>query len=95
MLLKPRSHRFFLESKLLRTIRNAGTLHFSIRNGKIVGGGIHETMGLAVARHRLGDHRVHVKSTEERFLSFRQVIKLVTVSSFLHHTCSEDRVWYK
>ena len=65
--LKPRSHRFFLETKLLRTIRNGGTLHFSIRNEKIVRGGIQETIGLAVARHRLGYHHVHVKSTEERF----------------------------
>lgn len=36
-----------------------------VRNKKIVRGGIHETIGLAAARHRLGYHRVHVKSTDE------------------------------
>lgn len=93
--LKPRSPRFFLETKLLRTIRSGGTLNSLLRNGKIVRGGIHETIALAVARHRLGYHRVHVKSTEKRFLSFSRMGGLITVSSFLHHTCSEGRVWYK
>jgi len=59
---------FFLETKLLINHSGSGNSHISIWTERIAREEEHETLGLAVARHRLGDHRVHVKSTEERFL---------------------------
>lgn len=68
MLLKSRSHRFFPDAKLLSNYPGSGNPHISLMSERIAGEEGYEALDLAVARHRLGDHRVHVKSTEERFL---------------------------
>ncbi|MEO8325384.1 MAG: hypothetical protein ABI618_06010 [Nitrospirota bacterium] len=59
---------FFLETKLLINHSGSGKSHISIRTEHLVREEGYETLGLAGARHRLGDHPVHVKSTAKRFL---------------------------